>query len=109
MYDYRCTIVRVIDGDTVECDIDLGLHIHCQRKVRLYGINAHEITGAMKEAGLAAKVALEGKLGEGPVIIRTILDKHDKYGRLLGIFYVADQSVNAWLIANGHAVSSFSS
>jgi len=106
MYDYRCKVLRVIDGDTVEADIDLGFDCHYISSVRLQGINAPEITGANKQAGLDAKVALENFLAPGNVIIMTTLRKDkDKFGRVLGVFMVNGVNVNQQMIDGGHSVA----
>lgn len=89
MYHYKCQAIRTIDGDTVELDIDLGLHVHVRRIVRLRGINAPEIRGETREDGERTKrrlVELIDQAAEDLCCI-THLDKSDKYGRLLVALY----------------------
>lgn len=88
MYTYHANVVRVIDGDTLVLDIDLGCHIwlrgeHC----RLFGIDTAEVRTRNpwhKAHGLAAKAFVEDLLPRGrKVRVRTHLDRSGKYGRLL--------------------------
>lgn len=89
MYEYNCKIVRVVDGDTVDVDIDLGFGVVLSnQRVRLYGIDAPESRTRdliEKKFGLMAKEYLERELGEA-CVIRTQIDK-GKYGRILGEFF----------------------
>ena len=108
MYEYHCKVVRVVDGDTVDVDIDLGFGIvYSNQRVRLYGIDAPESRTrdlAEKKLGKDATRFLEGALGE-TCILRTKLDKKGKYGRILGEFYANafDISINEQMIQAGHA------
>ncbi len=91
MYQYKVKkINRVIDGDTVDLDIDLGFGITLSHRVRLKGINAAEtrtLDLEEKQAGINAKLWLEKELArEGEWFIDTT--KEDKYGRILGVLYV---------------------
>lgn len=106
MYTYNCTIIRILDGDTVEANIDLGFSCHYVSVVRLKGIDAPELSGDTKTAGLAAKNYLATLLSAGPtVVITTELRKDkDKYGRVLGTFYANGLNVNQAMIDAGHAV-----
>jgi len=115
MYTYRATVLRVIDGDTIECEIDLGFHIQLTRRVRLAKINAPEMNSKDTQERIAAFQATDflRKNIEGKVIaIKTELDKSDKYGRILGyIFGDKDEqlfpwvsSFNARMIKEGYAV-----
>ena len=108
MYHYKVKkISRVIDGDTVDIDIDLGFGITSSQRVRLQGIDAAEtrtLNVEEKTKGLAAKGWLEKQLSrEGEWIIETI--KEDKYGRILGILYcVGDAStINEKMLHEGIA------
>ena len=111
MYEYQATVLRVIDGDTIEVDIDLGFStIIKKRSVRFKGIDTPETRTrdlVEKEAGLLAKERVEGLCPPGSVItLRTTIDKDDKYGRILGEIFVGGvvQSVNQLLLEEGHAV-----
>ena len=95
MHEYNCTIRRVVDGDTVDVDIDLGfdMWIHNER-VRLYGIDTPESRTRdleEKKAGLFAKDVVLHYLPEGSKqVLRTHKDKVGKYGRVLGEFIIYD-------------------
>ncbi len=96
MYHYKVKkINRVVDGDTVDLDIDLGFDITISHRVRLKDINAPETrTKDLEEKtrGLAAKVWLEEQLSrEGEWVIETY--KEDKYGRILGTLYLVGDPV----------------
>lgn len=85
MYEYRARLVRVIDGDSLVLDIDLGFDVWmCNRNVRLLGYNAPEIRGPERPMGLLAKKRLEQLLADRPEFtIATYKDRGDKYGRYL--------------------------
>jgi micrococcal nuclease len=96
MYQYKIKkIKRVIDGDTIDVDIDLGFGITLSQRVRLKDINAAETRTtdlAEKQQGLATKAWLEKELSsEGEWIIETT--KEDKYGRILGTLYLVGDPV----------------
>lgn len=91
LYHYNCKLIRVIDGDTVEISIDLGLSIFTVHKVRLYGINAPELNTV---EGQSSKEYLEKLFTEtSEWRILTYKDRSDKYGRYLGQIYPASGSV----------------
>jgi micrococcal nuclease len=95
MYQYSAIIQKVVDGDTVSIDIDLGLSVWLHdEKIRLYGVNTPEVYGVKKgslewEKGNLASEFVKANLKEKDVvIIETIKDKKEKYGRYLGVIYV---------------------
>jgi micrococcal nuclease len=101
MYQYSAIVRKVVDGDTLEIDIDLGLSawIH-NEKIRLYGIDTPEVFGVKKgsaewEHGNVASVFVKERVKENDVvIIETIKDKREKYGRYLALIYIKiDQSL----------------
>lgn len=101
MYEYKCIIRRVVDGDTVDVDIDLGFDswIHHQR-VRLVGIDAPETrTRDLEEkaAGFASKEFVENLLPVGD-IVKMISKEYNrgKYGRIIADFIVYDRSTDSW-------------
>ena len=103
MYTYNCKVLRVVDGDTVEVEIDLGLYVKITRMVRLLGINAPEMN---TPEGPKAKEHLEVLLAGNFIVIQTHLDRNDKYGRLLGTFFiatVAGTNINKRMIDDGFA------
>lgn len=164
-YVYKAHVLRIIDGDTVQVSLDLGFNIVMQKQsIRLAGINCPELLPVkepskkwssiqlmewMKSPGFASKQALASWLGfnllqdgsfisDNPptLVVRTIKDADDKYGRILGYFHVQGPcvvcggtgkikegttlvpcteclnskiqwtNVNHWMIDNGFAVPS---
>ena len=108
MYEYRARIVRVIDGDTVEAEVDLGFHISSRMMLRLFGINTPEIKGDSRLHGLAARDYLIQLIeththGTNELTIRTQRDATEKYGRCLATLIASDINLNIALIAAGHA------
>ena len=111
MYTYKARLIRVIDGDTVDAEIDLGFDVFVRQRIRLYGINTPESRTtdlAEKERGLAAKQRLIELLPR-EFVVETILNKRGKYGRVLGILKVPNENetltnVNDLLVEEGHAV-----
>lgn len=92
LYWYKAKVVKVIDGDTLDIDVDLGFDVwHCMR-VRLNGINAAESRTSNleeKKLGLEAKEYVKtwfDKRGY-EIKIRTFKDKTEKYGRVLAEVY----------------------
>lgn len=110
MYEYKCKIVRVVDGDTVDVDIDLGFNtwIHNER-VRLEGIDTPESRTTdliQKFFGLIAKKQLEEKLpaGSSQILQTTSVSSSEKFGRTLGFFKLNESTINQWLIDNNYGV-----
>lgn len=111
MYEYRVkSVIAVVDGDTIDVDIDLGFDISLTKRVRLAGIDTPESRTTNKEEkvlGLEVKELLKKKLKEAKtIVIKTQLpDSTEKYGRILGWIYLdgAELSVNEALIAGGYA------
>ena len=114
MYEYRCKIVKIIDGDTVDVDIDLGFGVWMHKeRIRLYGIDTPESRTRdlnEKKYGLIAKGWIERFMPVGSMqTLITQKDKSGKFGRILGKFRVNDGSydiiLNDWMISNHHAVA----
>jgi len=113
MYEYRCKVVKIIDGDTVDVDIDLGFGVWMHKeRVRLYGIDTPESRTRdleEKKYGLAAKKFLTGMLDDDGIILKTYKDKTGKFGRILGELWrtsnYADKSINDYMIEKHHAVA----
>lgn len=107
MYEYRAKVIRVVDGDTVEVDVDLGFQIHTKMMLRLYGINAPEMKGPSRVAGQAAKMFLQDLIQQynGVLKIRTLQDEQEKYGRYLAYLVFPDEAIaNTVMVQTGHAV-----
>jgi micrococcal nuclease len=124
IYIYKAKLIRVVDGDTVEFMIDQGFSDFTEQKMRLYGIDSPEMR---TNAGKALTNALRAQYPEGSKLAVQSIEGpkkkqfQDKYGRYLAIIYdekpespreitngqkileVAPTSLNARLIAEGHA------
>lgn len=97
-----CRVARVIDGDTVVCDLSLGYGVWLMaRPVRLAGIDAPELP---TPEGIAAKRALESMVSESPSILffPDSRERKDKYGRFLGRL-VGKEDFAPALVRLGHA------
>ena len=85
MYTYNAKIIRIVDGDTVEAEIDLGFYIKITDKIRIENLNTPEIFKPKdvleKKEGLIAKEKTRQILENKQVVIST--KKRDKYGRIL--------------------------
>jgi micrococcal nuclease len=112
MYQYKCKINKVLDGDTVDIDLDLGFNIVLvNQRVRMAGVDTPESRTSNKEEkprGLLSKKKLAEKLpiGSWQIIETQKSDNNDdKFGRILGVFILEDGTkVNDWLIQNNYAV-----
>ena len=111
MYEYKCYVSRIIDGDSLEASIDLGFGIMFNSKVRLYGIDAPESRTKdedEKVRGLLAKQYLESKINSAKqVIIQTEKDAKGKFGRVLGKLFADEININQSMIDNHLAVEYF--
>ena len=116
MYEYKVNIIKIVDGDTVDVDIDLGFGVWLKdERVRIMGIDTPESRTrdlVEKKYGLAAKQYLTNMLDdEGGIVLKTHKDKTGKFGRILGELWrttnFADQSINNYMIEKHHAVGYF--
>ena len=113
MYEYRVKkVTGVVDGDTIDVDIDLGFNVSFSQRVRLAGIDTPESRTKdlnEKRLGLEVKEWLKSKLKDAQdVVIKTELpDSSEKYGRILGWLYVkgTEKSLNQIMIDEGYAWS----
>jgi len=121
MYEYRATVLKVIDGDTVDVDIDLGFGIVLKdERVRIMGIDTPESRTRDKVEDLfgeAAKARVKALMGES-IVLKTQINKNGedmkgKFGRILGDFKVYHSATDSWrmlteiLVEEGHAVAYF--
>jgi micrococcal nuclease len=116
MYEYKVTVLRVVDGDTVDVDIDLGFGIVLSNeRVRIMGIDTPESRTrdtVEKKFGLASKARLKSLLGK-TAVLKTQINKNGedmkgKFGRILGDFVAPDgRMVTDILVEEGHAVAYF--
>jgi micrococcal nuclease len=104
LYTYRAHIVAVYDGDTVTVDIDLGFSVVLRgQSVRLARINSPEVRGSSADLGIKSRDALRSKILGKSVVLRTVRDEKEKYGRWLGEIWLDGQCINDWLLAEGLA------
>ena len=105
MYEYRCKIIKVIDGDTADVDIDLGFGVWLKKqRIRFNGIDTPESRTSdpdEKKYGLAAKMYVQSFLPkDSDQTLVTVKDAKGKFGRILGKFWVYNKETDAWVILN---------
>ena len=112
MYEYKASLVKIVDGDTIDVDLDLGFEVVLKKqRIRLQGINTPESRTRdleQKKYGLAAKERLRELLEEAEsIMVTTEIDKkaRGKYGRILGTVFGDMTNVNNKLVDEGHAVT----
>lgn len=113
---YKAQVIRVVDGDTVNCRIDLGFRSYAEHSIRLADIDAPELfSGEDRAAGAIAKSVVEQwvaagvDLAEGdewPFLLHS--ERAGGFGRWAGTLYRPqdDRSLNDWLVENNYAVRS---
>ena len=116
MYNYNATCIRVVDGDTIDAEIDLGFDIKVTKRIRLGGINAPESrtrNKVEKKLGLAAKERLKEMMEGAANCFELESQEIGKFGRVIGkllIDKIAGKDVitkvcvNDCLVKEGHAV-----
>ena len=108
MYEYKATIIRVVDGDTCDVDIDLGFDVWVRRqRIRLFGIDTPECrtrNKAEKAHGMLAKKYVQAALKLGGVYALRTKEK-GKFGRYLGEIKVGRTTINKLLIKEKLAVA----
>jgi micrococcal nuclease len=110
MWTYRARPIRVVDGDTIDVDIDVGFRITMRHRLRLLGVNTPEPRGATRDAGRAATEFVLDWMDaaaeiddEWPVTVTTI--EADSFGRWLAdVRNREDESLSHRLLDSGHAV-----
>ena len=116
MYEYRVKVLRVVDGDTVDVDIELGFGVVlANERVRIMGIDTPESRTSddvEKLFGLASKNRLKDLLGEVAILKTQISkdgeDMKGKFGRILGDFVAPDgRMITEIMIEEGHCVPYF--
>jgi micrococcal nuclease len=111
MYEYRIkNVLKVVDGDTIDVDIDLGFNISYTQRVRLAGIDTPESRTRdlyEKKLGLESKDWLKNALNNAKsIVIKTEKpNSTEKFGRILGWLFVDDVNLNNAMIDQGYAWS----
>lgn len=111
MYEYKCITIRVIDGSTIDVEIDLGFNVLIRQRIKLYGVNSPDIRShdaSVKERALQAKAKLVELIGK-EFYCKTVINKRGKAGRALGYVYTVDENgtkvdVNKTMVDLGHAL-----
>lgn len=98
-YTYSAVCINVVDGDTIDCVIDLGFYVKYTTRLRLYGINTPEIYGPKsktenKQISTEIKKYLENLILNKQIVVQTFKDKQDKYGRYLANVFLGNVCVN---------------
>lgn len=109
MYQYKCEVNRVVDGDTIDVTLDLGFSILHKCRVRLYGIDTPESRTKdldEKARGKLAAKFLEDSIKSGKEILlkSELKDSKGKYGRVLGSIFVDNLNINEAMVAQNLAV-----
>ena len=99
MYEYKAKVIRVIDGDTMVCDVDLGFSITIRERIRLRGINTPEVRGTQKKRGLEVKEIVRSMI-EGKEITLQVYKK-GKYGRFIADIIINDITLSDYLLVQG--------
>lgn len=111
VYTYRVKeVVKVIDGDTIDVQLDIGFASYLRKRLRFLGVDTYEKRGEERELGLAAKARLEEILASADnIYVQTVMDSRGKYGRVLAWLWVETAGeltlVNNQLIVEGHGVA----
>lgn len=109
MYEYKCNVTRIVDGDTIDAEIQLGFDISFKSRIRLYGVDTPESRTRdldEKARGKLASAFLKEKIeGADLVKVQTKLDKKGKFGRVLGIIFADDLDLNQEMINKHLAVA----
>lgn len=111
MWEYKATVIRWVDGDTLDATIDLGFFTYTTQRLRLlasaYGVNTPELHSAQRVAAIAAQNRVNELAPAGSMFTARTLkgDPHDSFGRYLSQVVLADgRNVGDVLIAEGLAV-----
>jgi micrococcal nuclease len=109
MYTYSCKILRIVDGDTVDVDIDLGFGVWMHReRVRMYGIDTPESRTSDPEEKVYGKLSKQFVKDNLPIgsmqTLVTHKDKTGKFGRILGDFLIEDKSLGDIMVDKSLAV-----
>lgn len=110
MYTYKAKLIKVIEGDTIDAQIDLGFGVYMQQRVKLFGITTPDSRSKdikEKELGYASKQRITELLGK-QFLVTTIMNKRGKVGRVLGIIKVISSdsteiNINDTLVSEGFA------
>jgi micrococcal nuclease len=111
MYEYKATLDRIVDGDTIDLIIDMGFKMTTNQRIRLANINTHETYGQKHDsdeykAGMKAKNYVVKRFADNENVVKIETSKlTGKYGRYIGVIWFADSqtSLNDELVELGLA------
>jgi micrococcal nuclease len=108
MYEYKASVIKVYDGDTITAQVDLGFHFNFTNSFRLARIDCPEVRGESREEGLKSRDRLRELIMGKDIIIKTIKDRTEKYGRYLAEVYIniddIEVNINDLLVTEGLAI-----
>ena len=109
LYKYTARVVRVIDADTIDVDVDLGFRIQSRQRLRLIGIDAPETRGPERREGLIAKRFVRSLLPVGS-LVEVWSKKEDSFGRWISVVWFDTLlqedccvDLSEYLVTTGHA------
>jgi micrococcal nuclease len=101
MFEYFATVVRVVDGDTIDAVVDLGFAISFKARFRLARINCPELK---THEGKVVQRIVESLIVNKKVKLLSLKDGKDKYGRYLAEVVLENGiNLNTWLIETEYA------
>lgn len=110
-YVYRATVVNVVDGDTIDVDLDVGCHVKLRKRLRFLQVDTWEMRGEERDKGKLAKQYVEQQIQQAnnQVFVQTVMDSEGKYGRLLAWVWIKQKddsiiNLNEQLVIEGHGV-----
>jgi|TARA_B110000908_G_scaffold91523_1_gene108618 micrococcal nuclease len=111
MYEYKCLTIRVIDGNTIDAEVDLGFNVLVRQRIKLHGVNTSDIRStdeSEKQRAHNARQRLTELVGK-EFYCNTVMNKRGKVGRTLGYVHIFDENenridVNQTLIDEGLAI-----
>ena len=108
MFEYKCEVIKVVDGDTVDVNIDVGFSIFHKARVRMYGMDTPESRTRdldEKARGLISKQFILDKVANAKeIVIKTQKDGKGKFGRVLGKIFIDGENINQSMIDQSLAV-----
>ena len=96
MYEYKCYTMRVIDGHTIDAEVDLGFNVLVRQRIKLHGVlspNLNSFNEKEKQKANQARQRLAELVGK-EFYCNTVLNKRGKAGRTLGYVYIVDENEN---------------
>jgi micrococcal nuclease len=96
MYEYKCFTIRVVDGNTIDAEVDLGFNVLVRQRIKLFGVHCSDIRSAdpkEKERAQKARNRLAELVGK-EFYCHTIMNKRGKAGRTLGHVHIMDANEN---------------